>query len=94
MRHRPVGSAASLLDARLSSLIEDAFDLAPVDVELASYSALAVSGLVPDLYRLLPAWRFGESGVVRHRPLRAEDSSSPPGCGRNAGSGLRSDQRH
>jgi hypothetical protein len=54
------GRAAVSLIAGLRSLVDDALDLAAVDVEFAGYGALAVPGVVPGPYRLLHAWRFGQ----------------------------------
>jgi len=50
------------LSDRLCGLVEDAFDLAPVEVDFPSYRALTVTGLVPGLYRLFQVWRCGQWG--------------------------------
>lgn len=42
----------------LRGLIDDALDLATVDVERAGYGALAVPGIEPSAHRPLQVWRF------------------------------------
>src|SRR5260370_17412054 len=75
-------------------LVEDALDLAAVDVEFAGYGALAVTGVVPGAYRPLHAWCSRQRGwcfVVRDRQGVVHVRG---GGGWGAGPGLGSDEGH
>jgi hypothetical protein len=95
-RHGPRNALACRrsLGVRLCGLVNDAFDLAAVEVEVPGYGALAVAGVVPGPYRLLYARRFGRRGwciVVRD----GQGIVHVSGAGRRgADPGLRSDEGH
>jgi len=56
---RAMGEACRHSTWTLGGLIDDALDLAAVDVEFAGDGSLAVAGVVPGPYALLQARRLG-----------------------------------